>query len=227
MMKNNPFLQYPKFSIFYVVIFIANILVLIYSPENHVIPKAMIMTSLLAFYVSTVVRQDHAFLLGMIFALLGDGFLLFNTMDFFIIGLLSFLVMQISYITVFNRKRRISQAKDYLVPGIIGLVGLGGVFIITRNLENNQLLIVIYSLALLAMTIFAYLRHPKLRGYNFVLIGAILFLISDLVLAINKFVLEIQFGSIIVMATYMTAQFLIVTGETLSTKNKEIKAKKS
>ena len=44
------------------------------------------------------------------------------------------------------------------------------------------------------------------------MIGALLFLISDSVLAINKFYLSFEWSGIIIMLTYGLAQFFIALG---------------
>ena len=49
-------------------------------------------------------------------------------------------------------------------------------------------------------------------SYNLVFIGAIFFMISDSILALNKFYQPIPFSNISIMLTYALAQYLIVLG---------------
>jgi len=60
-----------------------------------------------------------------------------------------------------------------------------------------------------AMGIFAALRASKSK---IVLYGAIAFIASDSILAINKFMVAVPAADYLVMITYYVAQFLIVYG---------------
>jgi uncharacterized membrane protein YhhN len=50
------------------------------------------------------------------------------------------------------------------------------------------------------------------KAGSWVLLGAMSFLLSDALLAINKFVAPIPMAGLWVMLTYITAQYLIVKG---------------
>jgi len=150
------------------------------------------MAGLIGFYIFIEKRQSNAFLAGLIFALLGDCFLLFSTVEFFVIGLICFLIMQVCYAVAFNTKRR------------------------WKDLGSIRTAVAFYAVAITIMAIYAYLRHPRLRGYKIVLLGVILFILSDALLAADKFNGTIPYGQIMVMVTYMLAQYFIVTGEVLS-----------
>lgn len=52
----------------------------------------------------------------------------------------------------------------------------------------------------------------SLQSGVFVFIGALLFVLSDSLLAWNMFYQKIEYGSFYVMSTYLFAQFLIVYG---------------
>jgi uncharacterized membrane protein YhhN len=52
----------------------------------------------------------------------------------------------------------------------------------------------------------------KKNGNQYVFIGAIVFVLSDSILAVNKFYNPIQKSSFIIMLTYLVAQYLIVNG---------------
>ena len=71
-----------------------------------------------------------------------------------------------------------------------------------------------YMLVILTMATSAYLRRDNVGkvSYNFVLIGAILFLISDSLLAVNKFYTPLAYSNISIMFTYAFAQLFIVFG---------------
>jgi len=194
---------------------ILEILGLTVIPSYHIVSKPMIMAGLIGFYISEERRQNHVFLTGLIFALLGDSFLLIGTDDMFVIGLVCFLIMQICYTVTFNKKRRVPRNRDYIVPGIIGTAGLGVLAFLWSSLGDMQWAVAIYSAAIVTMAIYAYLRHPLLRGYAILLTGVVLFIISDALLGLNKFGSGFSYANIAVMVTYMLAQYFIVTGEVL------------
>ena len=57
-----------------------------------------------------------------------------------------------------------------------------------------------------------FLARTNSKSYSYVLVGTILFLISDFILALDKFVWDIPYDAIGVMTTYMGAQVLIIEG---------------
>jgi uncharacterized membrane protein YhhN len=52
----------------------------------------------------------------------------------------------------------------------------------------------------------------KKKSFWLVLAGAILFVISDSAIAINKFSYHFEYSGIVIMSAYIVAQYLIVTG---------------
>jgi len=211
---------FPKFTIIFIILMILEILGLTVVPTYHIVSKPMILAGLIGFYIFEEKRQNHAFITGLIFALLGDCFMLFGTDDMFMVGLICFLIMQICYTSAFNKKRRIAKSKDYIVPAISGLVGLSALAFLWNGLGELQWAVAIYTIAIVTMAIFAYLRHPKLRGYSILFTGVCLFIVSDALLGFNKFGSDFPYAQITVMVTYMTAQYLIVTGEVLGNMHK-------
>ncbi|MGD0341839.1 MAG: lysoplasmalogenase, partial [Bacteroidales bacterium] len=67
---------------------------------------------------------------------------------------------------------------------------------------------------ILTMLVAAINRYGNVRkpSYILVLCGAILFVLSDSLIALNKFGFPFIFSSIAVMSTYIAAQYLIVAG---------------
>ena len=74
--------------------------------------------------------------------------------------------------------------------------------------------IILYVAILMIMAITMYLRKNTTNKVSFLLVffGACLFLISDSILAINKFAFEIAFANIWIMLTYGVAQYMIIKG---------------
>jgi uncharacterized membrane protein YhhN len=74
--------------------------------------------------------------------------------------------------------------------------------------------VVVYMLVILAMVISAYLRKNKANvlSYGLVFLGALCFVASDTILALNKFYQPMLWSNISIMMTYAIAQYLIILG---------------
>ncbi len=164
-------------------------------------------------------------LIGMVFALLGDVFLMIREIDLFGPGLGSFLLMQVCYIVTFWQeiragKQRISQRRIALI--LIPFVAYGGGFLIYLNAPFHRTPgtgglwapVIVYVVCLCSMAVMASLRRGAVSPGNYwqVLVGAVLFVLSDSFIALNKFALPFAGASVAIMATYAAAQYLIVTG---------------
>ena len=88
------------------------------------------------------------------------------------------------------------------------------IWVIYPGLGDLLIPVLIYALVLLGMGVWAHKRRGATSSASFqlVAIGAILFALSDGLIAINKFAFEIPFERVLVMSIYMTAQYLIVQG---------------
>ena len=67
---------------------------------------------------------------------------------------------------------------------------------------------------ILLMMVTALMRKGSVNklSYSLVITGALLFLASDSILAINKFAFKIPYASIWIMLTYAFAQYFILKG---------------
>ncbi|HEY0742356.1 MAG TPA: lysoplasmalogenase [Chryseosolibacter sp.] len=189
-------------------------------PALHFVSKPLIVTSLLTYYYFGSQREDRStiFVLALIACLAGDIFLM--SPDYFIPGLVSFLIGHVLYIFAY-RQHQNDQDVDSLrglqrvrLAFPIVLAGTGLVVILFPVLGSLQIPVMIYAAVITTMTLTALFRYGRTSNQSFWLVfaGAVLFMISDSVLAINKFLDPISNSGLIIMATYMAAQFLIVHG---------------
>lgn len=206
------FLKYRSFNIYFVLLIIAHFAAMGFFPQYEVVTKPLIMASLMGLYISSEIKQNNIFILGILFALMGDIFLNFDSDDFFKIGLGSFLLMQMCYIYVFSIDKS-NITKPFLIKTFaVILLLILMISILWNNLGELKIPVLVYMLVIGAMAIMAFLRNNKIAGYSGVVVGAILFLLSDAFLAYGKFVETVTGLSYLVMATYIVAQYLIVTG---------------
>lgn len=202
---------------FQIICFIAIAAADLYMVVNH-LPrywtKPLIMLSLFVFSVFQLkgkLKEHILFLIAQCFAFLGDVFLLGSGSQYFILGLSSFLIMQLLYTYVFYRQKGIGVYKHRFSIGLIILVACVFFAILLPHTAELKVPVIFYNLSIIGMTIIAVLRW-KVKGYYFVVIGALLFLISDATLGYAKFVAPIEYSGFIVMLTYCAAQLCIAHG---------------
>lgn len=154
-------------------------------------------------------------LLALLFSFNGDVLLMLvdTSPSYFMFGLVAFLMAHLMYIRVFSSQRNKENSLSAII--IMLLIYATCLFYFIKNGLGNLLVpVVIYILVILTMVVTAWLRKglvPKL-SHNLVFIGALLFMISDSVLALNKFYQALPYAHIIIMSTYALAQYCIVMG---------------
>jgi uncharacterized membrane protein YhhN len=86
--------------------------------------------------------------------------------------------------------------------------------ILNENLGALKIPVIVYILGILTMAIAAFGRKDRVdpTSFNLVFLGALFFVLSDSILAINKFLVAVPGAHILVMGTYAAAQFFIVKG---------------
>lgn len=128
------------------------------------------------------------------------------TLHWFIVGLSFFLLGHIFYIVAFTKTRRISPPKTamliLLALGIIMAAWVAGNVFKSGNYILT-VAILCYIGVILTMALSAIQTKNKI-----IISGAILFLLSDSILALNMFVADIKYSSILIMTTYYSAQCL-------------------
>jgi uncharacterized membrane protein YhhN len=155
---------------------------------------------------------------GLFFSLIGDIILEFTLRNgnMFIIGLASFLIAHVMYFMLFflTPGRNIIFNKRIILLLPVILYGSGILYFLYNDLNDMRIPVIIYTVIILIMLSGAINRMEKVNKSSFylVLTGAILFVISDSAIAVNKFSFAFAYSSIIIMSTYAAAQLLIVLG---------------
>ncbi len=145
------------------------------------------------------------------------GDVLLQAKNMFLPGLLSFLLAHACYIIYFRQAGKNKKGYLQLKPLLIILVLLYIVLLLVLlfpYLDELKIPVIIYSMTIGAMLLMAINTKQQLnnRAPVFFITGALLFVLSDSLLAVNLFVLKNGVLSLGVMATYTTAQYLIVKG---------------
>lgn len=159
------------------------------------------------------VKNLERIIFGLIFSCLGDCYLVFDS--FFILGLLSFTFAQLIYISIFGGGMLLFEMpaeSELITAAAVGLVSLLVYFSIFPKL--NYVLVVAAALYCLLISIMLWcalvtMQHNTKLSTSQGAIGAGFFYVSDLVLSITRWRLQIPFGSYIIICTYYAAQIFI------------------
>ncbi len=208
---------------FFVLVSMAELISVIHHiTELTLIAKPLIMIALAVYYVLSTPNRSSLFLVALAFCWLGDVFLMFDYKNelFFMAGLGSFLTGHILYIRCYQRLRFNDATNPLLGPQKIRfslpilLAGTGLVVVLYPTLGGLRIPVMIYALVITVMALQALFRfgYTTTKSFALVFSGAICFMISDSLLAINKFLHPVPFASLCIMTTYILAQYLIVEG---------------
>jgi uncharacterized membrane protein YhhN len=218
------------FGILYLADGLLNLFAEYYGPRllNYT-TKALLMPLLILYLLNLPGKpQNRKWLLGaLFFSWCGDVFLMFPKYHsdeavkklLFVCGLVAFLIAHISYITAFvkdiTRSRKVSMVgeKPYLVlPFLIFLILL--LRILTPYLGPMKWPVYLYGCCITLMSLMAFNRYKMVSpsSYNAVFAGALLFLASDNILALNLFYRHFEMASLMIMLTYVAGQWLIIYG---------------
>jgi len=163
--------------------------------------------------------EKYLILFAFVFSWLGDVLLLFDKQykSFFIYGLAAFLVAHVFYIFYFLRIRRrnlVERFPNALIFAAIAAYSLALFAVIAPNVKNLLIPVGIYAVVIstmLAASIAAFDYSRQSFG-KICVAGTLLFIVSDSILAINRFAAPFEYAPVFVMLTYAAAQLLITEG---------------
>ena len=190
---------------------------LVFKPATMAI--AIIFVATRAISTGAIGRFDALLLAALVFSLGGDVFLMLPGdqplwgLPTFILGLGSFLVAHLFYIALFCQGQAWFPSKRALLL-VLG-VGAAMYAIVWGGLGNDTVLkiaVAAYVTVISLMTAQAIGRAVTLgdSASRWVAVGACVFMVSDSLIAINKFVTPVALSSLWILVTYYCAQMLIV-----------------
>jgi uncharacterized membrane protein YhhN len=144
---------------------------------------------------------------GLLFSLAGDVFLMLPS-DQFAAGLVSFLVAHLFYTAAFTSGTGFGFSWRALPCALYGLAIFS---ILAPHLGEMKLPVVVYVVVILVMAWQAWERWPQ-TGQSAALLaflGAVLFVVSDSALAVNRFRGQYQSAQALILSTYFAAQWLM------------------
>jgi uncharacterized membrane protein YhhN len=176
--------------------------------------KPLVLSSLLVVAVVLGATGSTAgiwLLVALVFGLLGDVALLSDSLPRFRAGVAAFLVGHLAYLACFASLGLPRPAWSWAGLAVLAaaLFATRGVVPATHRLEGPALSVpvAVYSVVIGAMQLCAWFT-----GVPLVALGASVFVVSDAVLSIDRFVRPVPHARLILMVTYHVGQALIVAG---------------
>lgn len=181
------------------------------GPAVHIYifkPLTMVFILLIAILgQATPPLYKYIIITGLVFSMAGDVFLMLPS-DRFVAGLVAFLIAHLFYIAAF-----VVAINSLIWWPLIPLVAYGIVtyLVLAPHLGKLKWPVLIYIIVILTMVWAAWARWSQTHqsGALLAFAGAILFVISDTILAINRFRGAFKSARLSNLATYFAAQCLI------------------
>lgn len=196
---------------------------------NHTLEyvcKPLMMVILSSWFFFNSRRYGDRFTLliqvGLFFSLIGDIALMFQHLDefFFLIGLGAFLIAHMCYCIAFiHNITEVGEAEGWILSACITIViALFAVLfsweLVDKLDEGLTVPVIAYVVVIACMAILAAFRWMRTfpRSFWLVMIGALFFMASDSLLAVNRFIKPFDWSPAVIIITYAIAQFLIAAG---------------
>lgn len=206
----------------YIVFSILYLIVLFTGHENLDLYLKPALIPLLGFgvYFHPKFLSRRILLNALIFSWIGDVILIFADIAeiYFILGLVSFLIAHITYCVLFNKQIigeiQINKVLFGLGSLVIAFYLTAIILVLMPNLGDLKIPVIVYTAVISTMLLFAFNGYLiwKKPGALYIFLGAITFVISDSILAFDKFHAPIEKSSFFIMLSYLVAQYLIVVG---------------
>lgn len=158
--------------------------------------------------------SSKALITALFFSFLGDVLLIFEQQSFFIFGLSAFLITQVFYTYIFSKKIKLNfKIIGVFLPFLASYMTLF-LFLIWNGLKDLKIPVIVYALIISMMLLMALarFRSHKNLGNAQIAFGALLFVVSDSLLAFKMFQSHFNTDSFWIMLTYLAAQYLIANG---------------
>jgi len=211
--------------IIFVLVLLGNVAaVYLDNASMRMITKPLLMPTLGIYFLTATITFTHGLkpwiVAALFFAWVGDVLLLFEDRGqiFFLLGLSAFLLAHIFYIVFFHNIRR----REYIYGNALFLLLVIIYYamimdILSPHLGEMKLPVRIYGVVISFMLMLAMhtlLGKNKRAGW-WMTIGAVLFVVSDSLLAFNKFYEPFENAGVMIILSYGLAQLFIVMGSVL------------
>lgn len=210
-------------SILFLAVVSLHIYGVLFSEKLAFSSKPFLMTTLLIVYLVSIDKPDFWFISALFFSFWGDVLLLFNE-QFFVFGLGCFLIAHIFYIKLCVEYINKTSFKKLALVCFPFLLYLSSFFYVIKDgLDQMQFPLVVYGIVICSFGIVALLNYIQNKSTDnlWLSLGAIIFIVSDSLIAINKFYAPSERYQFLIMITYIVAQYLICKSMIVKTVSQE------
>jgi uncharacterized membrane protein YhhN len=210
-----------KFFKYFVIVSIVYLAFIVFGKEDIAwyLKPLLLPCLLLAVNESSEFATKKLLLFALVFSWIGDVVLLFADKGelYFIFGLLAFLIAHILFIFLFIKQNTIKNPNKLLF-GLGTVLVAGYLFamlsVLFPTLGDLKIPVAVYAFTISLMLVMAIRGGLTWRNPMNLLIlnGAVSFVTSDSILAIDKFYGKLPNSGVLIMSTYLIAQYLITFG---------------
>lgn len=176
------------------------------------IAKPLLMITLFWYYAVNAKRINKLFVAGLFFSFLGDVLLLGSGELYFILGLLFFLIAHVFYIIMVVKLLKSTKLPQVLIASIPYLLIFYFLLnILYSGLRDMKIPVIVYAITItvLGISSLSLFLQNKTKTHLVLVFGVLIFIISDSVLALNMFYKEQAIYPLLIISTYVIAQYLI------------------
>jgi uncharacterized membrane protein YhhN len=145
---------------------------------------------------------------ALLLSLTGDILLALELQQGFIYGLIAFAFAHLFYAACFYRWKNWQNHYGWLFAGL-ALYMTAMLYFILPASDPLQIPVVFYMLVIAVMTGSAIMVKASSK---YILLGALLFVVSDSLLAVNKFMIVLPYENLLIMSSYYAAQYFLLLG---------------
>lgn len=179
------------------------------SPIFKALPIILLAGSVLYFYKAEF--STLIFGIGLIFSFLGDIVLALPIEKSFMIGLGLFLIAHLFYIYSFFRSERVEPMSR---RNWIGLIIFFAIFMALLILPKAGALAIPVGIYLTVIAVMAGFASLQKQNGGLFFTAAFIFMVSDGLIAWNKFIQALPNSALLIMTTYYIAQGLLTRAKT-------------
>ncbi|GBF51847.1 YhhN-like protein [Leptospira ryugenii] len=180
---------------------------LLYLPSK-VVPILLLLYGMIR-HGKRLPKPGKVFTLGLVFSVFGDSFLALPGKEYFVPGLGSFLIAQLLYAYAF------SFGESSFWKRALPFFAFGAAYyaLLLPHLGNLSLPVFVYmtAICLMGWRVASASSRPK-QSFQLGLMGAILFILSDSIIAYSMFLapeMNRMLASFLIMSTYYIAQLFL------------------
>ena len=195
-------------------------LAVIYRPESAAlfyISKPALLFSLLSFFIHRSSAWSSGlrftFSLALIFSLIGDVVLMFKGELFFLTGMAAFAAAHTAYIIFYIRQKMPINWIGFLVSLVFSLLAILAMYLFIETPAELAPFLYLYAAIIgVHLVMSTRFRRTGISSSAWPAWGAVLFITSDFLLALDLFNFPNTWLRMGVMLSYALAQYLIVIG---------------